>query len=296
MRLKNAWYLGALAAGAVAGACAVAVDAIKNLHLHVRWRTLFGPALVADILDDEETPVRVLVVGSSYQSASYLNERRMEPVFAYYRAFDVLFQAFPEHAHLCMVGGGAYSFAKHALSERADVSMDVVEIDPAITELAKRYFFLDELIERHAEHADAVPQELPGWEPSTATVEDHGRLRLVCADGRAWLERSDERYDAIINDAFSGSRVPGELSGEEMARVAAGALEPGGLYLVNVVASGRAGEELRPVREAAEALARVFAHVWIVPAADDHFQADENYVLVASDGAHELGDALPYEA
>ena len=296
MKLRHAWYLGAVVAGAVAGVCAVAVDAVKNLHLHVRWKTLFGPALVADILDDEEAPVRVLVVGSSYQSASYLGERRMEPVFAYYRAFDALYEAFPAQARVCMVGGGAYSYAKHALSQRADVSMDVVEVDPAITELAKQFFFLDELIERHAAHPEALPQAVEGWEQGTATVEDHGRLRLVCADGRAWLESSGERYDAIINDAFSGSKVPQELAGEGMARAVAAALAPGGVYLVNVVANGRAGEELRPVREAAEALTRVFAHVWILQAADDHFQADENYVLLASDQAHEFTDAMAYEA
>ena len=36
--------------------------------------------------------VRVLDVGGVYQSATYLGERRYEPVFEYYRSFDAAFR------------------------------------------------------------------------------------------------------------------------------------------------------------------------------------------------------------
>ena len=46
-----------------------------------------------------------------------------------------------------MLGGGGYCVPRHVLAER-DVSFDVVELDPGITEAAKSYFELEEL--RHS--------------------------------------------------------------------------------------------------------------------------------------------------
>jgi spermidine synthase len=63
--------------------------------------------------------------------------------------------------------------------------MDVVEIDGMITEIARKYFFLDKLIEEF-------------------DLESNDRLRLINEDGRTYLNNNDTQYDAILNDAFSG--------------------------------------------------------------------------------------------
>ena len=44
-----------------------------------------------------------------------------------------------------MIGGAGYSFPKGFISTRETGTIDVVEIDGRLTDLAHKYFFLDEL-------------------------------------------------------------------------------------------------------------------------------------------------------
>lgn len=80
----------ALAAGAIAGAAAAATCALRRLDPH----PLRGGGLVYTTRGPQGEPVRVLRRGGVFQSATYLGEKCLEPVFEYYRAFgDVLGRA-----------------------------------------------------------------------------------------------------------------------------------------------------------------------------------------------------------
>ena len=81
-------------AGVALGAAALGADAVavRAACLQVA-RTRNGLARVKRVHDEGGDEVRVLVQGGVYQSASYVGERWAEPVFAYYRAFDDVFEA-----------------------------------------------------------------------------------------------------------------------------------------------------------------------------------------------------------
>ena len=119
------------------------VAAVLDAHL---VRTMDGPALVYNIRDAAGARVRVLRAGGVYQSATYLGDRRMEPAFEYYRAFGRLFDLRPDARSLLVIGGGGFAFPKMVASGHPGVRTDVVEIDPAVIDAARRWFFLDEAI------------------------------------------------------------------------------------------------------------------------------------------------------
>lgn len=318
------------------------------------YRTMFGLAQVFETQAPDESRVRILKVGGVFQSATYLDERRFEPVFAYCRAFDAVFSmpvsddgkeygvapvrtdgstAHDEHGpraaradaasdrlgplcpqgceyrppRILMLGGGGYAWPKHVLATRPEALLDVVEIDPAITEIARKHFFLDEAIER-----------FDGEEPR--------RLRTFAADGREFLEHiarcgtdrdtrtatastapeddADARryecgetrapYDAIVNDAFSGMEPVASLATVEAAQMAKGALTPNGLYLMNVV-SESGGSDLGFLRDLTATLLRAFEHVHIVPCPDDDFGGEDNYLVVATDGTYAFDGSIPFD-
>ena len=84
---------GKLGLGVALGAAAAIAAAARAFVLHephLLW-TMSGPALVYTTRRGLGEPARVLRTGGVYQSATYLGERRMEPVFEYYRAFGRLF-------------------------------------------------------------------------------------------------------------------------------------------------------------------------------------------------------------
>lgn len=257
------------------------VIAIVYLRIdpHVAF-TAQGVALVRTRRLADGSLARVLRQGGVYQSATYLDERRFEPVFAYQRAFDVLFDA--EDAmrearghgvrRVLALGGGGYAWPKHALTQRSDLSMDVVEIDQAVIDTARRLFFVGEL-------------ELLAGE----------RLNLVCADGRAYVEAAPAgAYDAVVNDTFSGQEPVRALATVEAMHAAKACLVPGGIYLTNVVSRAE-GEDLSFLRDVAATLSAVFTRVWIVPATDDDLGGEDNYIVIASDGAYGFADAIPFD-
>lgn len=263
-----------IAAAALAGgAVAVAIQRLSRLRPHL-VRTMSGAALVYTTRDDAGERVRVLRAGGVYQSATYLDARRMEPVFAYYRAFGRLFDLRPDARRVLAVGGGGFAFPKLVASERAGVRTDVVEIDPAVIRAARRWFFLDE----------AVARARAGG----------GDLQVICDDGRRFLERASGTYDAVVLDAFVGARPVRSLATVEALRLVRRALVPGGVCLMNVV-SRASGSDVGFLRSVTATALEVFPHVEVTLATDETHAAEDNYLLVASDAPIGLPDAIPFD-
>ena len=84
--------------------------------------------------------------------------------------------------------------------------VDGVELDPAVTAVGRRYFGLD----------------------------DNPRLRVITADARPFLRRTDEHYDLIVVDAYRPPYVPFYLATREFFRLARSRLAPGGAIVLNV--------------------------------------------------------------
>ena len=136
----------ALGALGVAGVSALLAYGVRKADPRF-YRTKFGPAVVCTTTDADGRAVRLLLVGRSVQSATYVDEEyRAEPVFDYYLAFDLMFDAKPDIERVLMVGGGGYAYPKHIIATRPEVHMDVVEIDPAITRIALTDFYLAEYL------------------------------------------------------------------------------------------------------------------------------------------------------
>ena len=219
--------------------------ALKKRGVTVIPRTKFGVALVFDTADDDGTPVRMLNVGGTFQSAAYLDEElRDELVCEYHRNMVGYLKRLPRGARVLVLGGGGYSLPRFILTHSKQMRVDVVEIDPAITDIAREYFWLDELERAFGETGD-------------------GRLRLVCADGWEWLREGDEMYDAIVNDAFSGKQPLGPIATCEGACVVREHLAEGGVYLANVRSSIE-GKKAANLDEARAAFEAVFAHVEVL--------------------------------
>lgn len=230
--------------------------------------------------DEGGDEIRVLVQGGVYQSASYVGERWAEPVFAYYRAFDDVFESEDAmrdaYGHgidrMLMLGGGGFAYPKFALMSHEGLRMDVIEYDGEITRLARRWFYLDEL-ER--------------------TVGD--RLRVITAEARSYLGVTSvghRRYDVVVSDCFGGAEPVRELATVEALRLVRGSLNVGGVYVANIVSASE-GSDVTFLRDCAATALEVFAHAWVVPCGDAEFGGEENYLLIASDGTTPLPKPCP---
>ena len=271
-------------------------------------------------------PVRVLRSGGVFQSATYTGAHRFEPVFEYYRGFDTMFAAESPLASafghgmtdVLMLGGGGFAYPKHLLSTREGISLDVVEIDPAVVAAARRWFFVDELEERLGDASRARGNRMRVFiadarefldqqdrlfeaslpDPAHRSVHaGHGlhALGSACAGHNACeYLRGRLQYNAIVNDCFVGAEPVGSLATLEAAQAIRRRLVPGGIYLTNVVSRDNC-EDLTFLRDQVATLSRAFLHVHVVPCEDERFGGEDNFLVIATDSDVSVPAAVPYD-
>lgn len=213
------------------------------------------------IIESEDNDVLYYKQSGAYSSATYTDERlKYELVFKYLKKYDDMFK-YRDVKNALMIGGAAYQYPKYYISHYTDKKMDVVEIDPMSTEIAKKYFYLDDLL---ADYGD-------------------DRLGLYNDDGRLFMSNCDNKYDAILNDAFSGSVPVATMTTIEAARIVHKCLKNDGVYMSNVLGA-ISGQKGRFLRSEAKTLMKVFEHVYVLPirtvSNDDEYA---NWMLVATD-------------
>ncbi len=206
--------------------------------------------------------VRVMITDpDAAQSLMYM-DNHSELVSEYTKFYDLAFRYKPDIKRVLMLGGGGYSVPKHILSEYPGVSIDVVEIDPKVTETAREYFYL----------------------------EDSPNLTIYHEDARTFLNRSEydkmEQYDAIFMDTFNSATViPFQLATIEAGKHLRGLLKPDGVLISNIIASVY-GPKSGVFHGIYKAFSQSFGTMMIFPAnAPDprYAYALQNIMLVAGD-------------
>lgn len=210
--------------------------------------------------------IRTYSQSGAYSSATFLDdEKKYELVFKCLDYYNNVFRAGVPDDDVLMLGGAAYMYPKYFISH-LDGAMDVVEIDGGATEIAKKYFFLDDLIEEFE-------------------TEKNGRLNLITDDGRIFVDDTEKHYNAVFNDAFSGVYPPASLSTIEMCRLVKGVLKDGGVYALNVLGA-ESGPKSQFLKAEVKTLQQVFGHVVVVRCEDNISDPDNdfhNYMVYCSD-------------
>ena len=114
---------------------------------------------------------------------------------------------FESPGKLLILGLGGGSLVKSFSNVGWEI--DVVEIDPVVTELAFKYFGLEQ-----------------------------SEGNFFNADGRKFLKYNDKKYDLIIIDAYGSGHIPFHLVTEESFALIKSRLNKGGVVAVNIISIG----------------------------------------------------------
>lgn len=107
---------------------------------------------------------------------------------------------------VALVGLGGGRTISYLVSGIPTLVADVAEIDPAVINLARKYF----------------------------GVTSTPRLRIHAKDGRIFLRQTRDTFDLILLDAYRGPFVPFHLTTQEFYRMVKGRLNKGGVVAQNV--------------------------------------------------------------
>ena len=146
----------------------------------------------------EDGTSRYLRFDSSFQSGMYL-KRPFATRFSYSDYLQLGLAYNPSARKILVIGLGGAAVQKRLWRDFRDVEVTTVELDPAVVDVAYRWFHL--------------PRD--------------PRLPVEVDDGRRFLQRTDERFDVIMVDAFYSDGVPFHMTTLEFAQLMRDRLTPG---------------------------------------------------------------------
>jgi SAM-dependent methyltransferase len=206
-----------------------------------RSQSLLGKV---EVILDESRGVRFMRSDHSILGARF--EQDGSPGFGFVYVLEAIRFLRPHASSMLNIGLG--TGAVPAELGKRGLRVDVVEIDPAVVRFAQKYFDF------------------------AATG------RVYVEDARAFLQRTEQRYDFVVHDTFTGGTTPEHLLSLEVLQRIHRTLKPGGVLALNFV-----GYSGGPRAEASFAVARtvraVFKHV-------------RTYSDGPADPAHPVGNLL----
>ena len=143
---------------------------------------------------------------------------------------------------------------------------------------------------------ETAAEEAAAEEPSAAAPSTGDTKPISQKDRSAHgvRPRRVHRFDAIVNDTFTGEEPVRALATVEAARAVRACLTPDGVYAMNVV-SREDGQDLTFLRDEVATLKEVFAHVHVLPVDEPVWAGEDNYIVLATDGPTVFDGTIPYD-
>lgn len=190
---------------------------------------------------------------TSAESVSYADNGEPYP-FEYYSYYDAGSAVVGGAQRALLVGGGTFSYPRIFLEANPGATMDVVEIDGELVDVAREHF---------------------GYVPDP-------RMNVFLEDGRTFINRAKGPYDAVFMDAFkSAATVPYQLTTVESWRRCAEILDEDGVLVMNVIASPQ-DDRARFFNALTASMAKVFPQIEVYEVQSGDGSRFRNTSIIAS--------------
>jgi spermidine synthase len=199
-------------------------------------------------------PILALATDPYGTQAAMFTDGTDDLVFNYTKFYRLFGHFTPNPVSALMLGGSAYTYPRDFIKNYPDAKMEVVEIDSGTTEIARKYFGL----------------------------QDEKNLTIYHQDARIYLNENRKKYDVIFVDAFtSAASIPFQLTTKEAVIKEYDALNSGGVIMVNII-SAIEGEKGKFARAEYATYKEIFPQVFLftVQKINDASQS-QNVMLVA---------------
>jgi spermidine synthase len=208
----------------------------------------------------DSSGVRYLRFDSTFQSAMRINDP-YATVYGYTDYLQLGLAYAPTTRRVLFIGLGGGSAVKRMWRDFQSLQLDVVEIDPEVVRVAKRWF------------------ELP----------TDKRIEVSTQDGRRFLQTHDERWDMIVIDAYFSDSIPFHLSTAQFFELVRSRLTPGGVVVSNVIGAP-AGSDSKLLRSMTKTYRAIFPTVALHRVGGGG--GFGNVIVVASEGGRPTQDVL----
>jgi len=249
--------LALVVAGAAAGAWVLAdvapVKAVNERGERVLYR---HDSQYHRITVTEADNVRHLRFDATNQSAIDLTDG-FRSTIAYPNYMDLALAAKPDAKRVLVLGLGGGAITKRWWRDYPGMTIDSVEIDPAVIDVSRRFFGLPE-------------------DP---------KLRVFNADARRFVQSSVDTYDIVIVDCYFAEALPSHLSTQEFLGEVKSRMAPDGVLAYNIIGSV-SGEGSKLFRSMYRTAGTRWDHLWVFPIgiSENGLEAQRrNIIVLATD-------------
>lgn len=231
------------------------IKEIKNIYAN-NWLidvdTTYNRVWIYNRTDNNYKKVRSLLINNEHSSAMYQNSNEL--VYEYTKYYHLAKHFFPDFKNTLMIWWAWYSFPKSFLENYPNSTIDVVEIDPKLTSLAKKYF----------------------------NLKDNKNLQIYHEDWRVFLNKTDKKYDVIFWDAFSSHHsLPYQLTTKEAIQKKYDILSKNWIVILNIISSIE-WEKWKFLQAEYKTYKSVFPQVFVFPVWNENdWQNLQNIILIA---------------
>lgn len=199
-------------------------------------------------------PILILTIDPGGIQAAIFTDNTNDLVLDYTKFYRLFSHFIPHPTSALMIGGCVYTYPGDFIKNFPTAKMDVVEIDPGMTDIARKYF----------------------------NFKDKNNLTIYHQDARIFLNQTKNKYDVIFGDAFSSTAsIPFQLTTKEAVVKQYEALNDGGVILLNMI-SAIEGEKGKFARAEYATFKEVFPQVYLFRIKDikDSYKT-QNIMLLA---------------
>lgn len=208
-------------------------------------------SLYNHIIVEDNAGVRILRFNGSQESKMSLQDSARGH-FQYTELLQLPVYWNPAATNVLMIGLGGGSTHRAYQLLFPEIHIDAVELDPVVMKVAKTYF----------------------------GVRESRTLKFHEADGRVFLRRTKQKYDAILLDAYTstryGSFIPHHLATMEFFTLVRERLSPNGVVLFNVIGNYQ-GWRADIVGAMYQTMKSVFPNVYHAPSTET-----QNIILIGA--------------
>lgn len=212
----------------------------------------YGRILVKELGGQSARKLRYLSTDNrGWESAMFLYDPD-ELVFDYTKAYRISNFLGKEVKSALMLGGAANSYPRDFLKSNKTGTIDIVEIDPRMTEVARKYF----------------------------NLVDEPRMKIFHEDARTYVQNTKNKYDVVFLDAFMGVTPPSHLTTMEFMADINNLLNDDGVLLINMLSAVR-GWKSGFFQAEANTIRSVFPYLDVYMIQKEALGTDQNLLVVA---------------
>ncbi|MFK5878488.1 MAG: fused MFS/spermidine synthase [Flavobacteriaceae bacterium] len=246
----------------------LAIDTVKKyfiLSISLFIGNLLSSFIPNDNIDLDTDYSRIFITESQYKNRDarfmaingYVNsgmyiDNSTELIYEYAQFYDIVDYYLPNSKNAIMFGAGAYSYPKHFQKKFPKKQLDIVEIDPTLTEIAKKYF----------------------------QFTQNSSTNIIHQDARYFLSNTNKKYDAVLYDVLTSNLIaPFHLTTLETFNSISNIMTDDGVFIMNIlgdlngIGSAFLQSEIKTVKE-------VFPQVYVFNALGKDFEGISNHMIV----------------